>query len=334
MPTCGSQDGAPEHSRLPGEPLGGAGLRRHRGACVRSGIARLLRPGRLVGRRQTRRLAARVIFTFSRNASQRRAQAAGYAKSSLIQRTSTHAGGVAAKHHEPPPSNSGHVPRRPPRPGCRRRALRRHDQADAGRQARRLPGQLRHVAQKGARQKSARHRPGSSSTVWTLGDLLEKPDIAGPGFINLRRAIVLARHQRPSAWPATSGSASRMAKARQDVRDRLQFAERGQAAAHSGHLRSTIIGDALTRLLRFLGHTVITDNHLGDWGTQFGILLYGYKNLLNAEAYQKDPVRELSRVYIEVHWAYRQRRRGRRGQSDRRGVPGRDREAASRRSRK
>ena len=48
---------------------------------------------------------------------------------------------------------------------------------------------------------------------------------------------------------------------------------------HVGHLRSTIIGDALTRILRFLGHTVITDNHLGDWGTQFGILLYGYKQL-------------------------------------------------------
>src|SRR5207302_6095536 len=69
---------------------------------------------------------------------------------------------------------------------------------------------------------------------------------------------------------------------------------------HVGHLRSTIIGDALTRLLRFLGHTVITDNHLGDWGTQFGILLYGYKNLLDKEGYKKDPVRELSRVYIEV----------------------------------
>src|SRR5207302_1033815 len=69
---------------------------------------------------------------------------------------------------------------------------------------------------------------------------------------------------------------------------------------HVGHLRSTIIGDALTRLLRFLGHAVITDNHLGDWGTQFGILLYGYRNLLDAEAYKKEPVRELARVYVEV----------------------------------
>ena len=59
---------------------------------------------------------------------------------------------------------------------------------------------------------------------------------------------------------------------------------------HVGHLRSTIIGDALARLLRFLGHNVITDNHLGDWGTQFGILLYGYKNLRDEAAFQADPV--------------------------------------------
>ncbi len=69
---------------------------------------------------------------------------------------------------------------------------------------------------------------------------------------------------------------------------------------HVGHLRSTIIGDALTRLLRFLGHKVITDNHLGDWGTQFGILLYGYKNHLDAAAYKADPVQELARLYVLI----------------------------------
>src|SRR6516164_1925450 len=69
---------------------------------------------------------------------------------------------------------------------------------------------------------------------------------------------------------------------------------------HVGHLRSTIIGDALTRLFRFLGHTVITDNHLGDWGTQFGIILYGYKHYLDEAAFQADPVRELARLYKEV----------------------------------
>jgi arginyl-tRNA synthetase len=69
---------------------------------------------------------------------------------------------------------------------------------------------------------------------------------------------------------------------------------------HVGHLRSTIIGDSLARLLRFLGHRVITDNHLGDWGTQFGILLYGYKHFRDEQAFKTDPVRELTRLYVHV----------------------------------
>ena len=69
---------------------------------------------------------------------------------------------------------------------------------------------------------------------------------------------------------------------------------------HVGHLRSTIIGDALTKILRFLGHRVITDNHLGDWGTQFGMLLYGYKNFRDDALLQADPVREMVRLYLVV----------------------------------
>jgi arginyl-tRNA synthetase len=69
---------------------------------------------------------------------------------------------------------------------------------------------------------------------------------------------------------------------------------------HVGHLRSTIIGDTLARLLRFLGHRVITDNHLGDWGTQFGMLLYGYKHHRDEAALQADPVREMVRLYLVV----------------------------------
>ena len=70
---------------------------------------------------------------------------------------------------------------------------------------------------------------------------------------------------------------------------------------HVGHLRSTIIGDALARILRSLGHTVITDNHLGDWGLQFGILIYGYKNFLDKPAFEHDPVRELARLYVHIN---------------------------------
>jgi arginyl-tRNA synthetase len=66
---------------------------------------------------------------------------------------------------------------------------------------------------------------------------------------------------------------------------------------HVGHLRSTIIGDALARLLRFLGHKVISDNHLGDWGTQFGMILWGWKHHRDPAAYTANPVAELARLY-------------------------------------
>jgi arginyl-tRNA synthetase len=66
---------------------------------------------------------------------------------------------------------------------------------------------------------------------------------------------------------------------------------------HVGHIRSTVIGDALKRTLRFLGHRVISDNHIGDWGTQFGMIIYGYKHFLDPAAYAANPVEELGRLY-------------------------------------
>ncbi len=70
---------------------------------------------------------------------------------------------------------------------------------------------------------------------------------------------------------------------------------------HIGHLRSTVIGDSLVKILRHFGHEVIGDSHIGDWGTQFGKLIYGYNNWLDKKAYQKDPIAELQRVYVKFH---------------------------------
>jgi arginyl-tRNA synthetase len=138
-----------------------------------------------------------------------------------------------------------------------------------------------------------------------VGDVLEKPEIAGPGFINLRlHNDWLARHLQAMAADAQLGVA-KVAKPRTYV---IDFSSPNVAKPmHVGHLRSTIIGDALTRLFRFLGHTVITDNHLGDWGTQFGIILYGYKHYLDEAAFQADPVRELARLYKEVRGRFKKK---------------------------
>ncbi len=65
---------------------------------------------------------------------------------------------------------------------------------------------------------------------------------------------------------------------------------------HVGHIRSTIIGDALSRLLRFIGHHVTSDNHIGDWGTQFGLLIVGMREWGSEERLKSHPIEELERV--------------------------------------
>lgn len=69
---------------------------------------------------------------------------------------------------------------------------------------------------------------------------------------------------------------------------------------HVGHIRSTVIGDAIARILSFRGHHTITDNHLGDWGTQFGMILWGWKRFGDEAAFAADPTGELGRIYRTV----------------------------------
>ncbi len=129
-------------------------------------------------------------------------------------------------------------------------------------------------------------------------DILEQPEIAGPGFINLK-------FRNDYLEGLLSGAANDdrigIAKVVHPRRFVIDFSGPNVAKPmHVGHLRSTILGDSLARLHLFLGHLVVTDNHLGDWGTQFGILLYGYRNKLDAENLKKNPVAELARLYVEV----------------------------------
>jgi arginyl-tRNA synthetase len=127
---------------------------------------------------------------------------------------------------------------------------------------------------------------------------LETPEIAGPGFINLRfRKDWLAEQTRHVALGESLG----IEPAAKPLTLIIDFSSPNVAKPmHVGHLRSTIIGDALAKLHRALGHRVITDNHLGDWGTQIGMLLYGYKNYRDEAALKADPIRELSRLYVLV----------------------------------
>jgi len=128
-----------------------------------------------------------------------------------------------------------------------------------------------------------------------LADCCETPEIAGPGFINLRlkNDWLVARLAEAAADPRLGIPA--VERPRTFVID--YSAPNVAKPMHVGHIRSTVIGDALCRVLRFLGHRVVSDNHIGDWGTQFGMILYGYKHFLDEEAYRRNPVEELSRLY-------------------------------------
>jgi arginyl-tRNA synthetase len=69
---------------------------------------------------------------------------------------------------------------------------------------------------------------------------------------------------------------------------------------HVGHLRSAVVGDALMRVFEFLGFKAISDTHVGDWGTQFGILLYAYKTMGDKAVVEKDPIQELNKLYVTI----------------------------------
>jgi arginyl-tRNA synthetase len=130
---------------------------------------------------------------------------------------------------------------------------------------------------------------------------LATADIAGPGFLNFRI--------RPEAYAAKA--AALLGDAKLGVPDVGQgrtvvvdfSAPNVAKPMHVGHIRSTILGDSLSRIARFLGFKVVTDNHIGDWGTQFGMILHGWKTLLNTAALEADPIPELLRVYREVNAA-------------------------------
>lgn len=130
-------------------------------------------------------------------------------------------------------------------------------------------------------------------------DLCLPPEIAGPGFINLRLQDGWVAAQASQAARDARLGVAPLEAPRTYVVD---FSAPNVAKPmHVGHIRSTVIGDALCRTLAFLGHRVISDNHLGDWGKQFGMVIYGFKHLRDEAAYHRDPVAELARLYQLVN---------------------------------
>ncbi|MBM4000505.1 MAG: arginine--tRNA ligase [Planctomycetes bacterium] len=132
-----------------------------------------------------------------------------------------------------------------------------------------------------------------------VGDLCDRPEVTERGFINMR-----LRDDWLDGWLRGASADPRVAieptaSPRAFV---IDYSSPNVAKPmHVGHIRSTVIGDAIRHILAFLGHTIVSDNHLGDWGTQFGMIIYGYKHFLDRRAYEKHRVDELGRLYKLVN---------------------------------
>ncbi len=132
-----------------------------------------------------------------------------------------------------------------------------------------------------------------------LSDLCDTPVIAPRGFINLKLKNSVITDALQKVAKSDRLAVGTVAHPRTYI---LDYSSPNVAKPmHVGHIRSTVIGDAIAKVLKFLGHRVITDNHLGDWGTQFGMIIYGYKHFVDPVAFESAPVPELSRLYRVVH---------------------------------
>jgi len=128
-----------------------------------------------------------------------------------------------------------------------------------------------------------------------VADLCTEPEIAGPGFINLRLRDDLIIEQTTKLIADERLGVSVVLEPKNYVID--YSAPNVAKPMHVGHLRSSVIGNANYNILKFLGHNVISDNHIGDWGTQFGMIIFGYKNFLDSNAFKENSVSELARLY-------------------------------------
>jgi len=131
-----------------------------------------------------------------------------------------------------------------------------------------------------------------------VSEICEKVELAGAGFLNFRLKISALTQALESAARGEHLFFDKAAHPRTVV---IDFSSPNVAKPmHVGHIRSTILGDSLGRSLRLLGHRVITDNHIGDWGTQFGMLILAWRAELrfgNDPSKLKDPVSNLERIY-------------------------------------
>ena len=155
--------------------------------------------------------------------------------------------------------------------------------------------------------KNAKRNPrevaGEIISRFESANLCFPPEIAGAGFINFRILPEKLAAEFVALATDPKLGVPNPETPRQYV---IDFSSPNVAKPmHVGHIRSTFLGDAIARIAVFLGHKVVRDNHIGDWGTQFGMLLHGWKTLLEPLALERDPLAEMERIYKLVSASYK-----------------------------
>jgi len=152
-----------------------------------------------------------------------------------------------------------------------------------------------------AKQRGENPRELATAIVSKLdvAEISHRPGVAGAGFINFSLKREAVEQKTAQLFDDERLGVATDSSPRKIV---IDFGSPNVAKPmHVGHIRSLFLGDALARIAEFLGHDVIRDNHIGDWGTQFGLVIWGWKNLLDAESLKRDPIAELVRIYKETN---------------------------------
>jgi arginyl-tRNA synthetase len=131
-----------------------------------------------------------------------------------------------------------------------------------------------------------------------VSEICEKVEIAGAGFLNFRLKNSALEEVLQSAARGEHLFFEKLSQPKTIV---IDFSSPNVAKPmHVGHIRSTILGDSLAHALRLLGHRVITDNHIGDWGTQFGMLLVGWKEYVEKNQKTPSDIETLVTIYRNI----------------------------------
>ena len=134
----------------------------------------------------------------------------------------------------------------------------------------------------------------------TLPEFVEKAEVAGAGYLNFTiRGEALAARAAAVAEDEAHGGVPQVGAGKTAIVD--YSSPNVAKSMHIGHIRSTVIGGSIVEIFRALGYNVVGDNHIGDWGTQFGIIIKGWRAFVDRDAIARDPVPELERIYKESY---------------------------------